>query len=353
MPRNELLETEKKVLYGLVKYPNKTDRELAQRLSMKTSTVAALRRKLHKDGYCANRRIPFLQDLNCEMMMVSYLRLSSSPSSAERLKKARDVLNREEFVYGISEPKQDCLIQMARNYTDAKRNMEDLEKIYRENDFLEEETTSIPIPYGLSDTYRYFDFDSALHKAFWPEEEYEKEDMPYFQQIGNVRLRQKEGRIFRGFCEFPSLNDVELSEELGVSRMTVGRARKKFFGMGVLSEIVIPDLGKVGFELLTLTHGKFNPELTEGLKHYLPKLTEIMGPTIFLSITRDEMVMMSAFRNFTDYKRSMNHFAETYKERDLFSSPANSILFSTHELKTVKNHDYGPIVGKALDLPSD
>jgi predicted transcriptional regulator len=353
MPRNELLETEKKVLFGLVKYPYETDRELARNLSMKTSTVAALRRKLYEDGFCINRRIPFLQDFNCEMIMVSYLSLSSSPSSAERLKKADKVLKREEFVYGISEPTQDCLFQMTRNFTDAKKNIEDLEKLYREHDFLEEETTSVAIPFGLSETYRYFDFDSVLHKAFWPDEAYEKEDRPYFQPIGDVRLRQKEGSIFRGFCAFPALNDVELSEKLGVSRMTVGRARKKFFEMGLLSEIVIPDLGKVGFELLTLTHGKFNPELTEGLKYYLPKLTEIMGPTIFLSITRDEMVMMSAFRNFTDYKRSMNEFAETYKEKDLFSSPANSILFSTHEIRIVKNHDYGPIVGKVLDLPSE
>jgi hypothetical protein len=201
MPRNELLETEKNVLFGLVRYPSKTDRELAQNLSMKTSTVAALRRKLSEEGYFITRRIPFLQDLNCEMIMVSYLGLSSSPSSAERLKKAEKVLKREEFIYGISEPKQECLFQMTRNFTDAKRNIEDLEKLYRENDYLEEETTSIAIPFGLSETYRYFDYDSVLHRAFWPDDVYDKENLPYFQPIGDVRLRQKEGVIFRGFCE--------------------------------------------------------------------------------------------------------------------------------------------------------
>ncbi|MFQ5884226.1 MAG: hypothetical protein ACE5IO_03910 [Thermoplasmata archaeon] len=350
MPTDDMLESEKRVLYGLVKYPNATDRELGSHLSMKTSTVTAVRRKLYEQDYCVERCVPFLQGLNCEMLMVSYIGLNSTPSIGERLEKSTKFFEREEIVYGVSEPRQELLFQMSQNYTDAKKNIEDLERLYRESGYLEKEMTSIAIPFGLSEIPRYFDYAPLLHGTFWPEEEYEKEDMAYFATIGQTRLRQKEKKIFRGMCDFPMLNDVQLSEELGVSRMTVGRARKRFFGTGFITRKIIPNLEKLGFELLAFTHGRFNPSLTEGLKHYVPRLSETIGPNIFLASTRDELIALSAFRNFTEYRKSMNGFAEVYKEKELFSSPPERLLFSTKEMKTVKNHEYGPFVGKALGL---
>lgn len=350
MSRDDMLESEKKVLYGLVRYPNATDRELGSYLSMKTSTVTAVRRKLRRQDYFVERFVPFLQDLNCEMLMISYVALSSSPSIRERLGSSRELLMRDEIVYGITEPRQEFLLQMSRNYTEAKRNMNDLERLYRENGFLEEEMTTVAVPLSISRVYRYFDYAPLLYETFWPEDEYEAEEEIYFALSGGVKLRKKEKLIFRGMCEFPGMNDIQLAEELGVSRMTVGRARKKFLSSNLISKKVIPNLEKLGFELLTLTHGRFNPSLTEGLKHYIPKLSETIGPSILLATTRDELVALNAFRNFTQYRKAMNAFAEAYKEKEIFSSPPRRLLFSTSEMRTVRNHEYGPFASKALGL---
>ena len=348
MSPDDMLESEKKVLFGLVKYPNATDRELGSELSMKTSTVTAVRRKLFDQGYCVEKCIPFLQDLNCEMLMVNYVPLSSSPSMKERLEKSKSLLMKEEIIYGVSEPRQELLFQMSSNYTDAKRNAENLEKFYKESGYLEEQMTSITIPFDLSEIQRYFDYASLLRTTFWPDREEDEEERNYFAPGTTRRLRQKEKTIFKGMCEFPMTNDVQLAEKLGVSRMTVGRARKKFFDSGLLTKKVFPNLERLGFELLTFTHGIFNPGLEDGLKHYVPKLSETIGPSIFLAFTRNELVVLNAFRNFTEYRKSMNDFAEVYKEKELFSSPPSRLLFSTSEMLTVKNHDYGPFVGKAL-----
>lgn len=350
MSPGDMLESEKKVLCGLARFPNATDRELGARLSMKTSTVTAVRRKLYEKQYCAERCVPFLQDTNCEMLMVSYAALSSSPSIVERLDQSKDLLTREEIVFAISEPRQELLVQMSCNYSDAKRNIEDLEKLYRENGYLEEDMTSITFPFSLSEILRYFDYAPLLQNAFWPEDGYENEELTYFSPRGELKLRKKEKAILQGMCRFPMYNDVRLAEELGVSRMTVGRARKKFFGLRLITKKVFPDLAKLGFELLTFTHGKFSSSLTDGLKHYVPKLSETIGPNVFLASTQDELVALGAFHNFTEYRKSMNNFAEVYKEKELFSAPPRRLIFSTREMKVVKDHDYGPIAGKALDL---
>jgi hypothetical protein len=347
MSSSDMLESEKRVLYGLVRYPNATDRELGAHLSMKTSTVTSVRRKLYEQEYCAERYVPFLQDVNCEMLMISYVALSSSPSIVERLKRTKDLLSKEEIVYGISEPRQELILQMSQNYTEAKKNLADIERTYREDGYLEGEMTTIPIPFDLSDIRRYFDYAPLLANAFWPEENPEVDDA-YFVPGESKRLRQKERTIFTGMCNFPSMNDVQLAEELKVSRMTVGRARKKFLETGLLTKKTIPRLDMLGFELVTFTHGKFNPSLTEGLQHYVPDLSETIGPSIFLANTKDELIALNAFRNFTEYRKSMDEFAEIYKEKELFSSPPKRLMFSAKEMTTVRNHEYGPFVGKIL-----
>ena len=66
----DLTNYEKKVLYGIIKYPNVNDREIAQKLGIKQSTVAAIRKRLREESYYKIFAVPMLQNFGAEMMVV-------------------------------------------------------------------------------------------------------------------------------------------------------------------------------------------------------------------------------------------------------------------------------------------
>ena len=73
MIHGRLNKNEKLVLYGLVKYPLFNDRELAEKIKLKMTTVTAIKNRLKKNGYYYTVRIPVLQNLGCELLMASLL----------------------------------------------------------------------------------------------------------------------------------------------------------------------------------------------------------------------------------------------------------------------------------------
>jgi DNA-binding MarR family transcriptional regulator len=350
MPRRELLESEKKVLYGLVKYAGSTDQYLGEKLGMKVPTITAIRMKLKKMGYYTTKVVPFLQYLGAELVTVSYVRFSSHPSLENKLKEGRRVMNREEFIYSISEAKQDFFIQISKNYTDSRMNIEDIEGAYKGTSYFEEGITSAVFPYDLSEMPYYFNFASLLAKAFGFEEEPDEKPKQVTKKARASRLSNKEKTVLFGLVKYPDLNDIELSEKINASRMTIGKTRKKLQSMNLIKTINIPNLELIGFELMVITHAQFNLGLTEGLKYYVPELLSKIGPNIFTIFGKNDIIIMNVFKDFNEYKRSTSAFTELYKEHELFSSPPKRLEFSILNLVIAKNHEYSGFVGKCLGL---
>ncbi|MEM2899573.1 MAG: hypothetical protein QXT63_02170 [Thermoplasmata archaeon] len=72
MSKGKLSKNEKLTLYGLVKYPDYNDREIAEKIGLKMSTVTAIKNRLKKNNVFSTIRVPLLQNLGCEMLEVGY-----------------------------------------------------------------------------------------------------------------------------------------------------------------------------------------------------------------------------------------------------------------------------------------
>lgn len=348
MTETSLLPTEKKVLAGLLRHPKVSDRGLASEIGLKPSTTTAIKRRLQGEGLWSTRQFPAFQKLSCEILSISYVSLGSYPALSKRIELSKEVVDRPEFVFCLMDPRQDFLVQIARNLTDVMRNINDLESLYEDGGYISRPITSVVFPFELSFIPSLFDYAPLIEKEFWPDSNPGPLRDIQLSDVGSEHLRNKEKVVLQGFVSYPSASDVELSENINVSRMTIGRARNRFISRNLLHKMNIPDLRRIGFQLLVVTHGVFRPTLSNGLKRYLPDLISTLGPVVFFAMTTNNVVFVNAFSSFEKYKESLNAFAEMYKERDIFLQEPNRILFSLSHTEKVKDHEFAPLLSKIL-----
>ncbi len=337
-----------RVMHGLVHYPLTTDKDLASRLGMKSPTVTAIRRKLVENRILRSVEVPDFAALGCEVMVVSLGSLVSYPSLEERLTSVSDVLERDEIVHAFMEPGQDFMIQISPSYTQAMRNVHSIEERYQSQGFIEEPMQVLAFPLGTCEVYRYFDFTPLLDVLFEGKEGEEVRKTVF--RTRSLKLGRKESLVLSSLVERPEANDTEHSKRLDISRMTVGRARRRFRDERILERIYTPDLSRIGIRLVVVTSARFHPRSSATLKYNLPRIMKLLGPAFFCVYDPRKIVAVSAFRDFEDYKRRLHDLSEAYKEHEFFWDTPKRLLFSLDHSSVVKDHDYGPLVRQLVAM---
>src|SRR3972149_3058237 len=88
--KRSLTPNERAVLHGLVSRPTLNDRELSETLSVKVSTVTAIRRRLRRVDFFVARRIPMMHRLGWEILVAGLCRLpvAREADAAARMREA-------------------------------------------------------------------------------------------------------------------------------------------------------------------------------------------------------------------------------------------------------------------------
>lgn len=330
--------------------------QLAKFLEMKTSTVTSLRYKMKRKGLYFQCMIPNFPLIGAELMTFSYVKFTAHPGMEQKLREAHRVMNSPEFTYGISEENQDIFVQICTNYTCCRKNIDSVEKAFKDISHLEKHIQTVYFPFQISEFPNYFNFCPLIQSTFdisCPTHEEETEQSFFAKECSTPDMSKKEKAVFYGLVRYPDLNDIELSNRIKASRMTIGKTRKKFLQQSLLRPVNILNLAYLGFELLMVTHAKFNTRLSDGLKYYVPKLLRSIGHSIFTAYSRNEIVMMTPYLNYNHYKEVYAKFTETYNELDIFEEPPTRIMFSTKNSVVTKNHVYTDITRKCLGITPD
>ena len=341
MGQKALTNNEWRILAGLVHHPTLTDGEVAGRIGVNRSTVAAARRRFLRDDLLRAVNLPALASLGCELMCVSFDSSSSMALSDETLRRIDGTVCQGEMVHYYLEPNQSMVVQFSRDYTRAKRNIEMIEEFYRDNGNLHRGFTNCIFPLDLTNVIDYFDFKSVLEDRTGSlHGRVPGTTSPYFLEREMEPMTPVDRKVLMALVEHPALSDMELSRRISVSRISIGQKRRRFEREGLIRPIRYPNLKRLGMEVLVLMHGKFNHKLSNGLKYYIPELLDTVGPVIFAAQGKDEVVTLSVFDSFTSYRRSHNEFVTKYREHELFSEPPQKVLFSIRELREVRSHSY-------------
>jgi DNA-binding Lrp family transcriptional regulator len=126
-------------------------------------------------------------------------------------------------------------------------------------------------------------------------------------------MKENEIRLLAELLKNSKKSDRELGKTLGLSQATVSRTRTKLEREGVIQEYtIIPDLTKLGYELLAITTAKFKTVRDE---KFIERGTKWMKkyPNVLLSSRSQGMgkdaLTVSLHKDFTDY----NNFIVTLK----------------------------------------
>lgn len=349
---NVLSKNEKVALYGLVRYPQLKDIEIAERIGLKISTFNAIKNRLRRRGYYSTVIIPYLQELGCELLSVSYGWTNPSIPLETKLKKIGDdiLCSGVECFYQVAESNQAFSLLMGLNYTDLKINVETLERRLSKLKFLGNQAIRIIFfPFKTSKIFRFFDFAPLIAKTFELNFD-EKRISTDFEEKGKRRLSQIEKRVYYGLIKYPDLSDSKIAEKMSLERHTVANIRKRFEKEKLIKKIRVPDLKKLGFQMLVFSYSRFNPLTPLDKRKKGIELLLKGYPNIMMLTSHSEAVNLFVVRDFEEYKKSKDEVISYYSSKNFFAEYPTLLTFSTSNMRILKNFEFGPIVRKVLKI---
>ncbi len=356
MDKVDLTPKEKKTLYGLIHYPKATDKELSDLLAIKHSTITAIRNRLQEQGYFRPLNIPRLQNFGCGNLVVIYTNFSPLIPLEERVKitgKTIEVF--EEIFYSIGEQEKGFSLSLSKDYANIGRINDIRTETFGSRGLLEDEYPNMIIfPFEISRIYRFFDFAPLLSKQFHLDM-YKPQKIIDFGQPTTIqpkRLSDIQKQVYCMLIKYPEYTDKEIGEKLTISRHTVSRVRRDFEDDEFIRRIHLPNLKKMGFEILTLIHIKFDPRKHPDIEK--DEATALMtDSTVLMACRMFEAFMLLVHTDYDNFSHDSMRIMQLLKEKEWISKSPMIRTHSLRDLVFIKDFVFTPIAKKTIgcDLP--
>ena len=344
-----LTPNEQRVLYGLVRYPSLNDSELSSQIDVKLSTLTSIKRRLHDQQVFRQLLVPLLNRLGSELLAVIYTQFNPVIPLEERVsitKKTIEVF--DEIFFSTGEQEKGFSISLAKNYSSIGRIDDIRTETFGSLGLLEKEYPSeVIFPFESSEIIRFFDFSRVLESMFNLEDSDKKRsDIDEFKIDGFHSLSSKEKKVYTSLVQFPTATTQQIGEKVGLSRHTVSRMKKKFFDLHLLKHLTIPDLKQLGFEILAFYHYQFSP----GKAPSMDDILYLDAPsTVFLARRKYEIVMISAYKTYQEYKEDKMEKIRFLKENDFISYTPLVRKYMFERMVFMKNFVFHPIANKIIE----
>ncbi len=353
---NNLSYNEKMILYGLVKYPLKSDNEICNIYDLKKSTFSTIKKRLLVKNYFRSIRVPIFQHLGCELLIVSYGKLNQNTTLKERLNISRKLwLSTPEHFHIMSESNQAIILSISKNITDFEERFEDITQIYKEYEFFEGRGfTTILFPFNLFRIFSFFDYAPFLNRFFKLGFDDDFKDnlisKKVMCQVKHRELTKLEKKVFFELIKNPEYSDYKIAEVADCSRHTVSRMKNEFYAEKLMRTTRLINLDKLGLGILAFTHSRFNPKTTlDERKNYLQKVSDLQTP-IFNISRRLEGVMITPFKNYAEYQDIHGEVTRFSAREDLLQEDPMTMLLSIPRMSVLKDHENAMLVKKVLGL---
>ena len=349
MGKFELTNKEKMMLYGLIRYPDLTDKELSEKIGLKHSTVTSIRKRLRENGYFRKLVIPRLQNMGCQMLVAIYTNFSPLIPLEERVDitgKTIEVF--EEIFLSVGEQDKGFSLSLSKDYATIGRINDIRTQTFGGRGLLEEKYSNMVIfPFEISRVYRFFDFAPLIMSSYNLDL---KEDIVMdlaFRHTMSFDFSDTEKNVYCMTVSYPEMSDSDIGRELGVSRHTVSRLRRKFEENNLIRMIRLPNLQKLGFEILTFHHIRFDPRNPPNMD--TDEAVALMSDsTVFFASRRFEAVMISVYRDYEDYKRDMTKAVQVLKENGWIAEDPVVRTYGLNSMVFIKDFKFAPIASKVV-----
>ena len=345
----QLTDKERTVYCSLIKYPTSNDRELSEITGINLSTVTAIRRRLESLKFFHKFRIPMVQYIGAELLTIAYGEMDNTVPRETRNQLCDEYAASHDNVF-LFFSSEDFAVQFSicRNYTDVKRDVDDLQHFLSKNKVLTSKPWQyVMFPFEVSSLINYFDFSYALShlicKSPYKIPEIDLKYQRYEQRI----LTNKENIALSGLVMNPETPDNAIAEKVGVSRQTLSNMRQRFHDEGLIYEINIPNL-KMLDGILVFSHILFNPDcMLEDRKTGI-KLVLECSPAVFLVSGSFESAMIHLVPDYDEFNSLKNKLISYYASKKFLRGEGNIHLLPIKSLVIHKDFNFEGILKNLL-----
>ena len=350
MKKAELTKNEKLMLYGLVKYPDLPDKQLSDKLGIKHSTITSIRHRLKDGEYLRKLIIPKLQNMGCEMLVVIYTHFSPLIPLQERIDITGTTIEVfDEIFLSVGEQDKGFSLSLSEDYATIARINDIRTQTFGSRGLLDEENpNTVVFPFEISKIYRFFDFAPLLSRNYNLEYNEEKpiENID-FGSSEDITFSDTEKNAYCMLVSYPELSDSAIGKELGVSRHTISRIRRKFSENNLMTKIIVPNFVKLGFEILTFYHIRFDPRNSPNVDN--DEAASLMSDsTVFFASRRFESVMISIYKDYDDYKKDMMRIMHLLKQNQWIAEDPITRTYSLSSMIFIKDFKFAPFASKIV-----
>lgn len=348
-----LNENEQKVLFGLIKFPNDTDKELSVKFGLVESTFTTIRNRLAEKNLFKSYLVPMLNrvDGGAELMGVIFSNFSLVVPLEQRVNLSKRTIEvSDEIFLSIGEPEKGYSLSISKNYTDFARINEVRTETFGRMGLLEGESIDeIIFPFEISRIKNFFDFSELLKETFSIAGFDKDEDSFWFKnpESTKIKLTDTEKKVFLAIIENPDATLNQIGEISGISRQSVAKIKKDTLEKnGLIKRMVAPNLKKLGFKMFSFYRLKFSPQ-TPPSEQDLRFLDT--NSSIFYAYRRFELVILAVYRDYNAYKDDKMKKFKYLKENAL---SYNQIVrkFEYDRIEVIKDFTFAPITQKILEL---
>ena len=348
MTTGELTKNEQQVLHGLIRYPELNDSELHKEIGIKLSTLTSIKRRLAKQGLFQTLTIPMLNRFGCELLATIYTEFNPVIPLGERVKTTKRTIEVfDEIFYSVGEQEKGFSISLSQNYTNIGRINDIRTETFGEVGLLEKEYPhEVIFPFEISHISRFFDFSRVLPYYFGFK--HPSDDLglgEWFTTVEHHHLSPREQQVYTALVDHPEWTTQRLGDHVGLSRHTVSRMKQEFFRQGFLRSLRLPNLTKLGFQILGFYHFKFTPHQALSLDdiNFLDSFS-----TFFLARRKFEMVLLAAYPTYQDYKEDKIRKIRFLKEKDFLSETPVIRTYIFDRMSVIKDFTFASLSHKIV-----
>ncbi len=340
----ELTAGEKRVLYGLVRFPGLNDVQLAEKIGISRVTVTSSRNKFQKAQLIHTSMVPDFERAGFEILTTLYGQFT--PPAGSGLKGISETLKQElsSMFYMLRSGGQHLSLGVAESLTHFREHLVRHHRAHHDSGYLTDKRHNyVLFPLKHTTIHRFFDFSGLLADHFGMDE------LP----VKVVTVRNKvawkptkgERRTFDAMMRNPSGTDSDVAKDAKVTRQTVNQFRKKFLDEGLIKPLKVPNMSKLGYKITAFTHLHLDPNVKKEDRE--SALKEILTDTSHvLKVTGDlEAVVISIHKNKESFGIAQKRMLDIYDRNKLLIEAPEVHIYPDHQTDVILNHSYGQISG--------
>ncbi len=341
----QLTQSRKRILYELVKRPSSTDGEIAATLGIQRPTVTNARHLFEREKAYRDAYLPDFPRIGCELLAVRYGAYAPHTSWETRFKHTQPLLKNffEQFFTVINDTQRVCLCA-SKNFTELKKISDSFDsKIYNLGYYTQEINSNAYFPFEVSTIFRFLDFSPMLRKHFSMDDAPSKKERQPKKNHGDIS--ENEQKTLLALCTYPSHSNREIGETIGLSERTITNVKRRLVDRNLIRFIRIPDIRKLGFQLLIFTRIFVHPKYP--LVKRKAAIRKILDHEYsFLVVSTDlEDVILSAYPSHEEYELVEGDIFSHYREKGLLLKPWEERVFPVNQLRRF-DYTVSPLVKK-------